>query len=98
MDYKTECPYCGAEVGISPQGHINWGINWGINKTYKQECPECGKTFLCDIVPDYTTDSRQAPCLNGGRHDLRPMSGLPKKHFKDKCRCACCGLIVKKRA
>lgn len=78
----TECPYCGNGVDINHDD--GYGIIEG--RTYNQECPECGKTFVytTDYSIYYTTS--KADCLNGGEHDFEMIIIYPRHRTRMKCR------------
>lgn len=69
----VECPYCGADLEIDD----NDGLGYGRDEEYEQECSSCGKTFLFVVNVTYSYEVRQAPCKNGGEHDLRPINRIP---------------------
>jgi len=88
--YKDEitCPYCGEEYLDSQE----IGNNTNEGNLGKQECDHCEKKFTASRNMSITYNSYLAPCLNGeGKHDWRPMIGIPKEYFKDKFRCYICG-------
>ena len=79
------CPYCGREQGDS------WEVNPGKEDLGIQEC-FCGKKFTASRHTKVNYSSYKNPCLNGeGKHDWRPIIGVPKEYFKDKYRCYFCG-------
>jgi len=87
--FDLECPYC-EKVIRDPDECYDEG------ETYQQECPHCGKNFVFTICYCRSYSSEQAPCLNGGDHDLRPIIGVPKEYFRDKFRCSYCGEEIQK--
>jgi len=62
---NVKCPYCNEPVKI-----IN-GEDWEEEgDCYEKECPHCEKMFVFSAEMVVSLDARQAPCLNGGEHDL----------------------------
>lgn len=91
MSYsEVNCPYCGET------NEINHDDEYGYdeNETYNQECMFCDKTFAYDTSISFYHEAWQADCLNGDKHDMRPVKHYPE-FYPDWVRCEACGCEVK---
>jgi uncharacterized Zn-finger protein len=78
-----DCPYCGKEVEDNSDSKEQ-------DTPHEAECPHCNMSFVyyIEYYPSYT--SVKAPCLNGGKHDYKPICGIPEEYFRNKRRCSYC--------
>ena len=84
--YDTYCPYCDEGVNIDHDD----GYGYDEDVMFQQECGSCGKTFAYTSSMSWNYDPVKAPCMNGGEHKWRAMSGHPKEHFASRERCEYC--------
>ncbi len=81
-----ECPYCDTPLDIEHDD----GQGYKEDEQHQQQCDSCDKTFVFTTSVSYCYDPIKADCLNGGKHDMKPVMALPK-HWPDWKRCADCG-------
>lgn len=78
------CPYCGHEIEASDYYENEQ------EEYIEQECPSCGKIYLYVYTMCPTFECFEAPCKNGGEHELVKIHGVPEEYFKYKRRCKYC--------
>lgn len=83
--HDVECPYCGEGQFICHDD----GYGYTEGPIHEQECGDCGKTFAYTTSVLYLYEAHQAPCMNGGEHDLEPVVHAPER-FPDWKRCKNC--------
>lgn len=81
----AQCPYCGADIEINHDD----GYGYEEDRKHEQQCHECDKTFTFTTSIHFSYETEKAPCLNGGRHDMRPVTHYPRC-FPNWQRCSCC--------
>lgn len=82
----VECPYCGKWQEINHDD----GYGYEEDETFQQECDDCGKVFAYTTSVSYDHEASKADCLNGGKHNLKPVTHIPKI-FPNWVRCSDCG-------
>ena len=82
----VECPYCHSEQEPNEDR--------STETAHKAECYNCGKLFVYTVEISVEYSSREAPCLNGGTHDLQDIIGWPSEYFANRRRCSVCDLEV----
>lgn len=84
------CPYCGERI------HINHDDGYGYDECeiFEQECGHCGKVFVYTTQIVFYHDLKQAPCKNGGEHNLRKIKKLPFELYEYQRECIECGEVV----
>lgn len=80
----VECPYCEEWQEINHDD----GVGYDEDKTFQQECSDCGKTFVYTTSISFHYNAEKADCLNGKKHDYQPTTTYPK--FFTKMRCSMC--------
>ena len=83
--FDVECPYCEKPQDIDHDD----GYGYGEDVVYEQQCSACEKTFVYCTSVSYYYDAKKADCLNGGEHDMKPVTHYPP-HWPDWVRCADC--------
>lgn len=79
-----ECPYCGEDQEINHDD----GYGYEEGRTYQQVCRDCDKTFTYTTSISFYYDAEKADCLNGGGHDFKPTTTVPK--FFTRMNCSMC--------
>ena len=64
LSKKLKCPYCKNEMN-------NGKKYFGRREKRTITCPECDKTFVAKLDYEPLFGAHKAPCLNGGKHDLK---------------------------
>tara|TARA_R110002126_G_scaffold43008_6_gene123626 strand:+ start:4853 stop:5098 length:246 start_codon:yes stop_codon:yes gene_type:complete len=59
-------------------------------ENYEHTCGKCGKTFLYQVEYEISYSTWEAPCLNGGEHQYKPVTGYPPEYFEGRERCKIC--------
>jgi hypothetical protein len=88
--YKEDCPECGVPQEIDHDD----GYGYEEDEIYEQECNDCGKTFVYTTTYIMFHTVEKAPCQNGGKHKMEPVTHAPR-HWPDWVRCKFCGHEVK---
>ena len=87
---EVACPYCDSLVKITT------GEDWeDAGDCYEKECPHCEKMFVFSAEMVVSLDARQAPCLNGGEHDLYKRRGHYLKWDDDNLTNLTCKTVYK---
>lgn len=81
MLYDVSCPYCDEPQEIDHDD----GAGYEEGVTHRQECRDCGKTFVFTTNISYNYDAEKADCLNGEGHDWKPTSTQPKSMTRMNC-------------
>jgi hypothetical protein len=68
------CPYCDAQVEINHDD----GYGYDEERIYEQECGSCEKTFAYRTSISIHYFTAQAPCMNGGEHEMKPVVHAPR--------------------
>jgi len=71
----TQCPYCGAEIGINHDD----GQGYEQDRLHQQDCNSCKKTFTFYTVISFDYYANKADCLNGGEHIYKASHTAPKE-------------------
>ena len=71
MIEKVKCPYCGYE--FEPESHYE-----NDDESNIEECPNCEHSFVCWQETNISFSAEKADCLNGGKHDWKPIPTYPK--------------------
>ncbi|MCG3203990.1 MAG: hypothetical protein KCHDKBKB_00667 [Elusimicrobia bacterium] len=83
MSYPdVDCPYCGKGQEIDHDD----GVGYEEDRTYRQDCADCGKTFVYTTSISFSYDAEKADCLNGSEHNYQPSHTFPKKYTKMVCK------------
>lgn len=84
---NVNCPYCGNEQ------EINHDDGYGLteDELHQQDCWECDKTFVYETCISFSYSVKPADCLNGAKHDMRPVIHKPQL-WPDWVRCSMCGV------
>ena len=82
----VKCPYCSEGQKINHDD----GYGYEEDEVYTQECGNCDKTFTYQTSTSFDYDVEKAPCLNGGKHNWKKMSGAPREYFIGMFRCTYC--------
>lgn len=82
-EMNCKCPYCKQEIADPDECYEQ-------DTPYEWECRHCGKNFIFYVDYIRTYSEYQAPCLNGGEHEWKPIRGFPEEYFKNKQRCEVC--------
>lgn len=83
----VQCPYCNADVEINHDD----GYGYEEGQKHQQQCASCDKYFIYETSISFSYEAEQAPCLNEGDHDFKPIHGYPTEYFVNKRRCSICG-------
>ena len=87
MDEIT-CPYCEHSYDLC---HDDGAFYNREGELEKEECPECGKTFMVQSTMSWDFEGFKADCLNGGEHKWKQQSGYPREYFHGRFICEDCG-------
>jgi len=85
MRNDVECPYCGSDQEICHDD--GYGVEEG--EMYEHECSHCNMTFSFTTSISFYYDAYKAPCLNGGKHELKKVIHSPDL-WPDWVRCKNC--------
>lgn len=79
---EAECPYCGAEIEIDPDGCC-----YEEGKMHQQTCAECDKTFGFTTQISFHYETHKSDCMNGGKHNYKEAvrHGYPVKRTFWRC-------------
>ena len=81
----VQCPYCGSEEEINHDD----GCGYEEDKIHSQTCGTCEKEYIYRTNISYSYETGQAPCLNGGEHDMVPVRHYPPIYSEWR-RCTIC--------
>jgi hypothetical protein len=84
--HDVECPYCEEKQEINHDD----GYGYKEDEIHEQECPSCEKKFAFTTSISYYYDVTKADCLNGGEHEMEPVTHSPPL-WPDWVRCKACG-------
>lgn len=84
------CPYCGKPQEVCHDD----GQGYEEDVLHEQSCDDCGKYFTFTTSISFSYNAYKADCLNGGEHEMVPVSHFPP-HWPDWVRCKNCGYEVK---
>ena len=82
----VKCPYCGADNEICHDD----GYGYDECELHRQECDDCGKTYVYETSVFVYHKAFAAPCIDGdAEHDWKETLTFPR--FLRKLRCSVCG-------
>ncbi len=79
------CPYCSKAIDICHDD----GYGYEEDEKYQQTCSCCDKTFIYTASVAIYYDAEKADCLNGGEHNFKETTTLPRCFRK--LECSMCG-------
>lgn len=82
MSRDVECPYCDSWQEICHDD----GYGYGEDKTFEQECSDCGKSFAYTTSIHFHYEATQADCLNGADHRYAPTMTVPRQYTTMECK------------
>lgn len=82
----VNCPYCGQGLEICHDD----GYGYEEEEFHSQECGHCEKTFSFTTSIHYYYEAKKADCMNGEKHNWKPMLPCLKSRPDAKI-CAGCG-------
>lgn len=82
----VDCPYCGEAQEINHDD----GYGYNEDRTYEQQCGDCDKNFTFTTSISFYYDAKQADCLNGSPHKMKPVISSAKDIWPDWKRCEDC--------
>jgi hypothetical protein len=84
--FDIECPYCGHEQDVCRDD-----FGYEEDKRHEVECEECEKRFVFTVFVTHTFRPAKADCLNGGEHQWKMSSTIPRR-FSRWC-CTTCDAV-----